>query len=168
MNQVVRNVLSFFLIGTFAIALTSCATTSSKTAFLEEANKDGDAVVYVYRLRSMVGAVGPIGWSVQVDGKRVAWLKQNAYVVFHLSPGPHTVKIGDANVTPFIDVNIVGVILDETARKNGIFTAESNGVYYFRGSGFSTNFVTKETAMTEIVNMKFDMGCSSLSPCESY
>jgi hypothetical protein len=158
MNIVLKNVFSVVLICAAAITFSSCARTSSKIAFHEEANKDEDAVIYFYRLSSMVGSVGHIGWPVIIDGKRVAYLNQNAYVVFHMAPGPHLVSIGEVGY---------GVI-DQMVREKGTFTAEKNGIYYFRNNGFTTDFVPKETAMTEIVKMKFDMGCGTLSPCVSY
>ncbi|MBN2523164.1 MAG: hypothetical protein JXB24_07800 [Bacteroidales bacterium] len=50
---------------------------------LEKFNDENDAVVYVYRLSSMVGAAAK--WGVMVDNVLIANLKQKEYVVVHLN-----------------------------------------------------------------------------------
>jgi hypothetical protein len=79
-------------------------------------------------------------------------LKQNAYAVMYTTPGEHRITVGD---TAF---GITGVIVDAATSKMGTFTAAPNGVYFLRSSGFSAYFATREEAMKEIVEMKFDMG----------
>ena len=154
-----KKVFSSALLSIVAFALTSCATSTSQIAFHEETTKDqNDVIVYIYRLPNIVGAA--VDWSVKFDGKEVAVLQPKTYAVLHTTPGAHTVKIGDLAFTTYLDVStaVAGSIMDSVARNNGMFTAAPNGVYFFRSNGFVAYFVTKEEAMKEIVDMKYDIG----------
>ena len=127
-----------------------CATTKSQVSFFEvKPENDQEAIVYVYRLKSMVGAVA--NWNVRRDGEVVGVLKQGAYMALHVSPGAHTIVIGES-------LPIVGDIVEFAADNPSAFNAKVNETYYIRCAGFVVNFVTKEKAMTELSSMKWDMG----------
>lgn len=167
-----KRVLAIGAIFFIPLFLMSCATTSSQIAFHEVPPKDKDgSVIYVYRLPSMVGAAVP--WLVRLDNKIVASLKQKAYVVLHTSPGPHIVTIGDSTPLTFTGAiagglvgAAIGGVMDSTvneklesdAKKGGTFSSASNEAYFIRSSGFSVSLVSREEALKEIVDMKFDMG----------
>jgi len=128
-----------------------CAFTKSKISFFEEKfNNDREALVYVYRLKSMVGA--SVSWNVRIDDKVVGVLKQGAYMVLHISPGVHTIKIGESGPL------ITGAIVEAIAQNPDAFRAKENEIYYVRSGGFSVEFATKEKAMRELPSMKYDMG----------
>jgi uncharacterized protein DUF2846 len=130
--------------------LFACATTKSQISFFEEESKsDYEAIVYVYRLNSIVGAAA--NWNVRIDGKVVGVLKQGAYMALHVSPGAHTIKIGES-------LPIAGDIVESIADNPNAFNAKANEIYYIRCAGFVVNFLTKEKAMTELYFMKYDMG----------
>ena len=131
--------------------LFSCATTTSQVPFFEEEPGIArEAIVYVYRLKSMVGAAAP--WNVRIDDEVVGVLYQGAYMALHVSSGAHTIKIGES--FPFIE----GAIVEAIADNPRAFNAKENETYYIRSDGFAVNFVTKEKAMTELSSMKYDMG----------
>ncbi len=128
-----------------------CASTNSKISFFEEKfNNDHEALIYVYRLKSMVGA--SVSWNVYIDGQVVGVLKQGAYMALHASPGVHTIKIGESGPL------ILGAIVEAIAQNPDAFKAKENEIYYIRSGGFSVEFVTKEKAMSELPSMKYDMG----------
>lgn len=132
-----KKVLTVALLSTVVLVLTSCGTTTSQIAFHEVTTNDhNDAIVYIYRLPNIVGAA--VKWPVKLDGKEVAALKQNAYVVLYTAPGVHRITVG--------------------ANEIRTFTAAPNGVYFFRTKGILAYGVTREKAMEEIVDMKYDMG----------
>ena len=56
------------LVAAMVVVCVGCgATTNSRIAFSEEALRSpSDAIVYVYRMKNMVGAVAP--WTVRIDG----------------------------------------------------------------------------------------------------
>ena len=150
MKPGMRRNLTIALLSTVVLILTSCATTSSKIVFHEVPPKDNnDAVVYVYRLPYFPGSA--VTFSVKLDGKEVAVLKQNAYAVLYITPGEHLITIGDPG-------NIAAIIIESSLRDSRKFTAVPNGVYFLRCKGGVYYYVTKEEAMKEIVEMKFDMG----------
>ena len=127
-----------------------CGGTASKISFFEEKfNNDNDALVYVYRLKSMVG--GAVGWNAYLDGKVVGVLKQGAYMVLHVIPGKHSIHIGDVS-TP---VEALGEVI---AQNPNSFRIKENEIFYIRSRGFSVEFATKEKAMEELSSLKFDMG----------
>jgi len=131
--------------------LFGCATTTSQVSFFEEQPKsDHEAIVYIYRLKSIVGAAAP--WNVRIDDEVVGVLYQGAYMALHVSSGAHTIKIGESS--PFIE----GAIVEAIADNPSAFNAKENETYYIRSDGFAVNFVTKEKAMTELSSMKYDMG----------
>jgi len=133
------------------IFLFGCGTTKSQVSFFEEKPKgDQDVIVYVYRLKSMVGAAA--NWNARIDGEVVGILNQGAYMALHINPGVHTIKIGES--FPFIE----GAIVEAIANNPSAFNAEENKTYYVRCAGFAVDFVTKEKAMTELPSMKYDMG----------
>lgn len=133
------------------IFLLGCATTTSQVSFFEEERGIAhEAIVYVYRLKSMVGAAVP--WNVRIDDEVVGVLYQGAYMALHVFPGAHTIKIGES--FPFIE----GAIVEAIADNPSAFNAKENETYYIRSAGFAVEFVTKEKAMTELSSMKYDMG----------
>ncbi len=163
-----KNVLAIGMLLTVQLFLASCATTASQIAFHEVPFQDKDsAIIYVYRLRSMVGAIA--SWAVRLDTKIVAMLKQNAYVVLQTSPGTHTITIGDSMAPIFAGAFVGGVLggvvlsaMPELgvpiAGENDTITVAANGVYFLRSAGFDASFVSREEAMKEIVRMKYDTG----------
>jgi hypothetical protein len=148
----INKILTIALLLTVALILTSCATTSSQIAFHEEVTtkNQNDAIVYLYRLPSFVG--GAVSLPVKLDEKKVANLKQNAYVVFRVTPGEHIITVGDSFLNLGMAVN------QAITKKSRTFSAVPKGVYYLRSHSGVTFLVTKEEAMKEIVDMKYDMG----------
>lgn len=131
--------------------VSSCATTSSKITFheIKTTADDINAIVYVYRLPSILGA--SVSWSVQLDDKEIAKLKKNAYAVLRATPGMHRIQVGKVG-------HVSSAIVMESTKDLRTFIADPKGVYFFRCHGGSQRWVTREEAMTEIVRMKFDMG----------
>ena len=105
--------------------------------------------MYVYRLPSILG--GAVSWSVKLDGKELAVLRQNAYAVIRAAPGEHLIQVGDVG-------SVATAIVNASTKGIRTFNAMPRESYYFRCSGGSQRFVTKEEAMKELVNMKYDMG----------
>jgi hypothetical protein len=159
--------LAIVMLLTGLLLLASCATTTSQITFHEEPLQDKDSVIiYVYRLRSMVGAIAP--WAVRLDNKIVAMLKQNAYFVLHTSPGAHTITIGDS-MAPILIGGVLGQFIEavemsaegrkfQKAQASDSSTVSANRVYFYRSAGFAADFVSKEEAMKEIIYMKYDTG----------
>ncbi len=147
MNQVI----TIALLST-AVLVTSCAaTTKSKIAFHEEVitRDQNDAIVYVYRMSSFVGSA--VAMPVMVDGEKVANLKQKAYAVFHITPGEHTISVGKSSM-------IAWSVNQAVTKKSRTLTAVPKGVYFLRSQAGITFAITREEALREIVNMKYDMG----------
>jgi hypothetical protein len=144
------------------IAFTSCASvTQSTVAFSEEGFRDqNDVIIYVYRVRSLVGAAVP--WNLRLDGKIVAVLRQNSYAVLHTTPGVHTILVGDQTSTNLIFGPIPSAVLDTMVEQadvtHGTFNTRPNERYYFRSQGFSVKVLSQDEAMGELSTMKFDMG----------
>jgi len=116
-----------------------CASTKSLVPFFEENHyNDHEGIVYVYRLKSMEGAIAP--WNVRIDDKVVGVLYQGAYMPLHVSTGVHTIKITETSLGGF---NLV---------------IKGNDIFYIRCVGSDIRPVTKEEAMTELSSMKLDMG----------
>jgi uncharacterized protein YigE (DUF2233 family) len=153
------------LIMLLSTSLAACASTKSTIPFHEVApNEPGSAVIYVYRLKSMVGAA--VVWNVRLDNKIVAVLNQGAYAVVYAKPGPHTVTIGDSTVSfaggaVGAAINSASQAGEAQAAKDGSFVAEPNGVYFIRSKGFGVDLLPREEAMKDIVEMKYDMGTDS-------
>ena len=145
-----KSYLMIMLLAT-GMFLFSCATTTSQVSFFEEEpESDHEAIVYIYRLKSMVGAAA--SWNVRIDYEVVGVLNQGAYMALHVVPGAHTIKIGES--FPYIE----GAIVEAIADNPSAFNAKENETYYIRCAGFAVDFVTKEKAMTELSSMKYDMG----------
>jgi len=167
--------------------LASCASdmiyksiTKSEVAFHEVTPPDDETVIiYVYRLKSMVGAWGQ--WAVRLDGEVVANLNQNAYAVLYTTPGDHSVTIGDASTGAVTRGaigggffgSLFGNVAGDAADKAEMSSAEKKGalpkdqasepsigppgrVYFFRSAGFKVAYVSREEAMKEIVHMKYE------------
>ena len=133
-----KSYLMIILLAT-GMFLLGCAATKSQVSFFEEEpESEHEAIVYVYRLKSMEGAIAP--WNVRVDDEVVGILYQGAYMPLHVSPGVHTIKITETSLGRF-DLAIKG-----------------NETYYIRCAGSDIVPVTKEKAMTELSSMKYDMG----------
>lgn len=145
-----------------ALFFAACGTTSSHIAFREEAPREKDgAILYIYRLPAMVGKA--VKWKVRLDGTVVAVLKQKAYVALHITPGLHTITIGETPAS--FSISLMGEVvnqavqyLDAKARANGTFTAAPGQVYFLRSKGFAVDQMARDDAMREIVDMKLDMG----------
>jgi hypothetical protein len=158
----VKRPLATLMFLALSLTFVSCATTSSTIPFHEvPPNEQGNAVIYVYRLRSMVGA--SVKWAVRLDGKIVANLNQGAYVALCAAPGAHTITIGDSTV--FFGGGAVNGALngasqsgEAQAKDNGTFVAAANGVYFLRSKGFDVNLLSKGDAMNDIVEMMYDPG----------
>ena len=144
------------------LLFSSCASvTKSNISFYNESfNDKNDAVVYVYRLKDMVGLAVP--WAVKLDDKVVAVLRQNAYVALHVTPGVHTLIIGDNNNAIYGSAGEAGgaakTAVDMVDIVSGTFYAQENQTYYIRSKGFKVKLLPKEEAMEELQNMKYDMG----------
>ncbi len=151
MKTEMKNVFTMVFLSTVALVLTSCATTSSQIAFHEEVitKNQNDAIVYIYRIPSFVG--GAVGLPVKLDDKEVAVLKQNAYVVLRITTGEHIITVGKSFTLGF-------AINQAITKKSRTFTAVPKGVYFLRSQAAVTFLVTREEAMKEIVDMKYDMG----------
>jgi hypothetical protein len=132
-----------------------CANyTKSKIPFSEEQLKEkNDAVVYVYRLKSMIGAL--VGWKVYIDKKVVGVLYQGAYMPLHLQPGDHLIDIGEPGAG---ELNTVQAINAEGAGNLRKFSIKEGEVLYIRSEGPYVSAVPKEKAMAELPTMKLDMG----------
>ncbi len=127
------------------------ASTSSTIPFHQESFQgDSDAVVYVYREPSFVGAAA--SWPVRIDDQVVGDLKQNAYMALHVAPGVHTIKIGDDGPL------IAGAIVEAVVDNPGAFRAKPKEKYYIRSKGFEVAFLTEQQAMDGLKTMKYDMG----------
>ena len=70
--------VSFIKPGTEEVVLDT-----SITNHLEAFNDKDDAIIYIYRLSSMVGAA--VKWQIQVDNNPVAKLGQKEYVIAHIN-----------------------------------------------------------------------------------
>jgi hypothetical protein len=127
------------------------ASTSSTIAFSEEQVRgDNDAVVYIFRESSMVGAAA--SWNVRIDDVVVGELRQNAYMAFHVVPGVHRIKIGDSGPL------IAGVIVEAIVDNPGAFRAKEKETYYIGCKGFKVAFLSREQAMEALKSMKYDIG----------
>ena len=135
--------------------LSGCATTKSKIAFFEEQRTKQEAIVYVYRLKSIVGAAA--WWNVYLDGKVVGLLTQGAYIPLHVSPGQHSIAVGDIG-SPVIIPWYVSSELSKSEVGADRFTVKENETYYIRCKGFEVSFLKKEEAMPELSLMKYDPG----------
>jgi hypothetical protein len=152
MKAGMNRVITVALLSTVVLMFTSCAsTTSSQIAFHEEvfAKNRNDAIVYVYRIPSFVGSA--VSLPVQVDGKRVANLKQKAYVVFRVTPGEHEISVGKS-------ATLAWVVNQAVTKESRTLTAVLKGVYFIRSQAGVSFLVTREDAMQEIGEMKYDMG----------
>jgi hypothetical protein len=144
-------VITVALLFTVVLLFTSCATTSSQIAFHEEviAGDQNDALIYVYRIPSFVGSA--VSLPVQVDGKKVAVLKQKAYVVFRVTPGEHEISVGNS-------ATLAWVVNQAVTKKSRTLIAVPKGVYFIRSQAGVSFVVPREDAMQEIGEMKYDMG----------
>lgn len=171
-----RSAISTLLVAQLILASCTAAITKSEIAFHEIPPPDENTVViYVYRLKSMVGSAGK--WAVRLDGEVVAMMNQNAYVVLYTTPGDHTVTIGDATsgsiVSGFFGYGALGVVAGAVADEAEMSVAEKKGalpkdqtsdpsidpqdrVYFFRSAGFKVAYVSREEALKEIVDMKYE------------
>ncbi len=156
---------------TVVLTLMACATTSSHISFYEVSSEDKDrAVIYVYRLPSMVGAAVP--WSVRADNQIVANLKQKACVALTVSPGPHTITIAGTPVHLSVPGGEAAVDASSEHRdlkspETGDFTRAKNDAYFIRIKGPNIALVARDEAMKEIVNMKYDVGLKNVDRANS-
>lgn len=114
-----------------------CATEpKSMVAFREESVQNHDeAIIYVYRLRSMLGAM--VAWNVRLDGKVVAVLRQNEYVPLHVAPGANSLIIGDQTLAlgGLVGGLIEGAVQAAAADNTGAFAIAWKESYYVRIPG---------------------------------
>ncbi|MDD8027009.1 MAG: DUF2846 domain-containing protein [Acidobacteriota bacterium] len=129
------------------IIFQGCSTTSKIAFFEEKFNSDQEALVYVYRLKSMVGAL--VAWNVNLDNMVVASLRPGGYTVLRVSPGPHVVKIGESHTV----VEALGEVI---AHNPEAFMAKAHETYFVRSGGFGVEFAAKEKAMAELKAMKYE------------
>lgn len=147
-----KKVMTAAFLSIVVLFLSSCAAnTSSQIAFHEEAiTKDqNDATVYIYRMPSFVGSA--VSLPVKIDGEKVALLKQNAYAVFRAAPGERAITVGNS-------ISIAWAVNQAITKKSRTLTVVPKGVYFLRSQAGVTFSVTREEALREIVNMKYDMG----------
>jgi hypothetical protein len=153
------------LISLFVISLMflGCgATTKSSISFSEENYLgDNDAIIYVYRLPNIVGSAA--AWKVRLDGKIVATLRQNAYLVLHVTPGEHELKVGDPGLMPASLGTIKGSNTPVATKYSVVdqanfFTAKAKEIYCFRSNGFEEGFLPQKKAWEELKLMKYDPG----------
>jgi len=117
----------------------ACAFTNSTVPFHEDHLRDSnDAIIYVYRLKSMVGALVP--WGVAVDNKIVGSLHQGAYIPLHVPAGRHSLVVGGGR-----------------ADEKDFFVADAGGVYYYRSDGFGVSFLKGEEALPQLAGMMLDI-----------
>lgn len=144
--------LCLSLLMTSTVFLSCVSVTTSDIPFSEETFKDdNDVIIYVYRLKSLVGAAVP--WAIRLDGKVVAILKQNAYTVIHTTPGVHTVLVGDSVVTRTGSGGLIDLAIYKNDVTKGTFETRRNESYYVRSKGFNVSVVSKEEAMPDLENM---------------
>jgi hypothetical protein len=180
-EQCIKNRLLTGMLLVVQLILASCntlitATTKSEIAFHEVIPPDDNTVIiYVYRLKSLVG--GAAKWGVRLDGEVVAMLNQDAYTVLYTTPGDHTVTIGDSTsgalTRGVLGFGLVGIAAGNAADKAEMSSAEKKGalpkdqandsfsnlpnrVYFFRSKGFGVAYVSREEAMKEIIHMKYE------------
>ena len=177
-----KNRFAAGLLAATCLALTSCGgflsagLTKSEIPFQEVPPPDEDTVlIYVYRLKSMVGAAVP--WAVRLDGEVVGDLYQDAYVVLYTTPGEHSVTIGDASTGAMLEgfflFGALGSAAHSAADQAEMAWQEEKGelpdrqgsgaapdprdrVYWFRSDGFEVGYVSREEALKEIVHMKYE------------
>jgi hypothetical protein len=138
--------ISAVLVGVFA----GCGSvTSSAITFHEEGLRgDNDAIIYVFREKSMVGYA--VEWNVYLDNSVAGVMRQNAYMALHVTPGPHTIKIGDTMP------GVVGAAAESAADNPNAFIAKPGQAYFIRSKGFSVDFLTREQAWPTLEQMKED------------
>ena len=177
-----RNMRVAGLLAAACVMLASCSSaftgglTKSEIPFQEVPPPDENTVIiYVYRMKSMVGAAGL--WAVRLDGEVVAHIGQNAYMVLYTTPGEHSVTLGDASsgaiVEGFFGFGALGSALHPAADQAEMAWQEDLGelperasagaspdpqdrVYWFRSKGFGVEYVSREQALPEIIHMKYE------------
>lgn len=96
-------------------------------ADLEKFNDENDAIVYLIRTKSMVGAAAK--WAVEVDKKKVANLKNKEYFVFHVdaSVEGHSVQLPNLkfNYTNFKPNRYYYIMTKGFGVSTGYFNAEA-------------------------------------------
>ena len=128
-----------------------CGSTNSTIAFHEEALRgDADALVYLFRESAMLG--GAVSWNVYLDGQVAGVLKQGAYMTFHLTPGQHSVRVGDSSP------DLVHLVAEAVANNPEAFMAKAGQTYYIRCHGSEVAFLTRDQAMSSLSAMKYDTG----------
>jgi hypothetical protein len=132
---------------------------------------DNTVIVYVYRLRSMLGAM--VSWNVRLDGNMETSLKQNRYTVLFTTPGKHSITIGDSEAEFLIGGMIggaLGVMEMSAAQKKGALPDDQpsdssdgsvNRVYYFRSKGSEVKYVSRDQALREMARLTYQPSSSS-------
>jgi len=108
---------------------------ASLTNELEKFNNQDDAIIYIYRLKSMAGAA--VKWLIKVDNAAIGNLKQLEYVVAH------------------VDTKAKSHYLDFTNFQYNFINFQPNHYYTVMLKGFShmTGYLTAE-AVEEIKSCK--------------
>jgi hypothetical protein len=89
-------------------------------------------------------------WPVELDGQRVASLRQNSYVALKVLAGVHSIVVGGG---------VVGATPEDVANQMerwrilGTVAVAPNGVYFFKAAGFDSGYVPRQEAMKEIFRM---------------
>jgi len=100
---------------------------ASVTSQLEAFTDQDDAVIYIYRLKSMAGAA--VKWLIEVDDKEIARLKQKDYVVVHIDTKAksHHVRFADFryNFVNFKPNHYYAVVLKGFSHGTGYLNAEA-------------------------------------------
>jgi hypothetical protein len=134
----------------FSVAA-GCGSTNSTIVFHEEALRgDTDALVYVFRESALLG--GAVPWNLYLDGHIAGVLKQGAYMTFHLTPGQHSVRVGDSSP------DLVHLAAEAIANNPEAFIAKAGQTYYIRSHGSEVAFLTHDQAMPSLGTMKYDTG----------
>lgn len=171
-NQTLKNgkIIGMLLVIQLFFIIT--VLTESHAAFQEVILPDDNTViVYVYRLRSMLGAM--VSWNVRLDGNIETSLKQNRYTVLFTTPGKHSITIGDSEAEFLIGGMIggaLGIAEMSEAQKKGALPDDQpsdssdgsvNRIYYFRSKGSEVEYVSRDKALREMARLTYQPSSSS-------
>lgn len=134
----------FALLVSLMASLASCAATGEP--FKPGESVSGQASLYIYRVRAMVGAA--YSWDVNLDDHKITELRHGGYFYTPIVPGSHMISVKFQN----------GVSIK--------FLAEADKRYYFRVSAsanvafatFVLERVEESLAVDELPQMKLQPG----------
>ena len=125
-----------------------CSSTSKIAFFEEKFNSDQEALVYVYRLKSMVGAL--VTWNVNLDDAGRCLSKAGRLHGPARLSGP--ARRQDRGITHPRSKRSARFI----AQNPEAFMAKPRETYFVRSGGFGVEFAAKEKAMAELPAMKYE------------